>query len=162
MEFCRVLVLSESGLFADIGERRRSVPPDRLGHCGGRRQPIARELIGRQLACGGQDAFRDRVNGGVIKELRSGWRDTGEFFVEPRIHLEDVDNPDLLFLIGRGLRPADAKIVAHGLVDVDQPLVDRHADERSEKHTYKLQSLMRNSYAVFSMKTKNTTTTNYL
>src|SRR3546814_1809767 len=46
-------------------------------------------LFRSQLACGGQDAFRDRVNGGVIKELRSGWRDTGEFFVEPRIHLED-------------------------------------------------------------------------
>src|SRR3546814_8441087 len=107
-------------------------------------------LFRSQLACGCQDAFRDRVNGGVIKELRSGWRDTGEFFVEPRIHLEDVDNPDLLFLIGRGLRPADAKIVAHGLVDVAQPLVDR-----SEEPTSELQSLMRISYAVFCLKKKN-------
>src|SRR3546814_17434101 len=64
----------ESGLVADIGERRRALPPGRLGHCGGRRQPIARELIGRQLACGGQGGFRDSVNGGVIKEFRSGWR----------------------------------------------------------------------------------------
>src|SRR3546814_14854502 len=72
----------ESGLVADIGERRRALPPGRLGHCGGRRQPIARELIGRPLACGGQDAFRDRVNGGVIKELRSGWRRNAGFFVE--------------------------------------------------------------------------------
>src|SRR3546814_7397516 len=36
----------------------------------------------------------------------------------------------------------------------------RHRDPRSEEHTSELQSLMRNSYAVFCLKTKKTTTIN--
>src|SRR3546814_9550347 len=35
----------------------------------------------------------------------------------------------------------------------------RHAGDRSEEHTSELQSLMRNSYAVFCLKKKNKTST---
>src|SRR3546814_8831436 len=38
--------------------------------------------------------------------------------------------------------------------------VARYLDSRSEEHTSELQSLMRNSYAVFCLKKKNTNTKN--
>src|SRR3546814_3684059 len=47
---------------------------------------------------------------------------------------------------------APADLVA---LDVDDPaLVGRSGDARSEEHTSELQSLMRNSYAVFCLKKK--------
>src|SRR3546814_10616793 len=65
-------------------------------------------------------------------------------------------------------RPPD-----HGLALVRQDTSDRlypgcrlvghwsHRDHRSEEHTSELQSLMRNSYAVFCLKKKKTPTLNH-
>src|SRR3546814_8047000 len=44
-----------------------------------------------------------------------------------------------------------------GEVFVDRPLIIRKLVHRSEEHTSELQSLMRNSYAVFCLKKKNNT-----
>src|SRR3546814_11537480 len=77
---------------------------------------------------GGQDALRDRIDRGIIEELRAGGRDIGEILVEPRIHLQDMKDADLLFLRRRRPRPAGPDIIADGPVDVDPALVDRDAD----------------------------------
>src|SRR3546814_6662454 len=56
------------------------------------------------------------------------------------------------FAIGRKLTEDSARIEQEYLVDVDGELA---SDGRSEEHTSELQSLMRNSYAVFCWKKKN-------
>src|SRR3546814_1824549 len=60
---------------------------------------------------------------------------------------------------------SDAHDRQHGSEDLmpvdirrDRHLVDEGRAERSEEHTYELQSLMRSSYDVFCLKKKNTST----
>src|SRR3546814_5028921 len=60
-------------------------------------------------------------------------------------------------------RKAPAKVHAHSPDRADPPKAGKHRASqawRSEEHTSELQSLMRNSYAVFCLKKKNKETTN--
>src|SRR3546814_8847322 len=59
-----------------------------------------------------------------------------------------------LMMYGRG--PCDGNQLEWNLSQYDsRPGVRRSMWQRSEEHTSELQSLMRNSYAVFCLKTKN-------
>src|SRR3546814_10750659 len=64
-------------------------------------------------------------------------------------------------LLGLRRIPEIALEIDHlGVGDHCRPdLVRRQVDARSEEHTSELQSLMRNSYAVFCLKKKNNTST---
>src|SRR3546814_1750219 len=56
----------------------------------------------------------------------------------------------------------DARIdVGHGAGEEQRVCAGQQQDDRSEEHTSELQSLMRISYAVFCLKNKNTTITDY-
>src|SRR3546814_5211604 len=60
-------------------------------------------------------------------------------------------------------RPADVRLLVEARLELDQrghrlaPFgrLDQRLDDRSAEHTSELQSLMRNSYAVFCLKKKN-------
>src|SRR3546814_5121573 len=58
---------------------------------------------------------------------------------------------DVTTIMGRNGRPVDAELCGLGL-DPNDP-----TSNRSEEHTSELQSLMRNSYAVFCLKKEKTT-----
>src|SRR3546814_6792279 len=70
-------------------------------------------------------------------------------------HQRRAGTPDL----ADGLVGKDAPIL---VADLDDHVLDRPAavDDRSEEHTSELQSLMRNSYAVFCLKKKTNTVKN--
>src|SRR3546814_2833503 len=64
----------------------------------------------------------------------------------------------LIFDAGTGLRPLGKQLCQNGALEADIFLTHKHPDHivglpffasRSEEHTSELQSLMRNSYAVF-------------
>src|SRR3546814_1892046 len=74
-------------------------------------------------------------------------------------------------LIGNGLYGVDLKQTPKGVVVIevnDYPSINQGEEDavlkddlRSEEHTSELQSLMRNSYAVFCLKKKKETITKY-
>src|SRR3546814_10384348 len=75
----------------------------------------------------------------LAKKVENAWR--------YRDHPAGVANPQAEFepIPGAGPPVLDAE-----LDDLTAPI-----EQRSEEHTYELQSLMRNSYAVFCLKKKN-------
>src|SRR3546814_19590864 len=56
----------------------------------------------------------------------------------------------------KALCVGNSHVIEIDLVDVRIAGGERHGADRSEEHTSELQSLMRNSYAVFCLKKKNT------
>src|SRR3546814_7511298 len=81
--------------------------------------------------------------------VRAGLRHLLEIHASAQIVGEAADGAQLLELVGR-LRP-DVVVTELNLPQIS-------GLERSEEHTSELQSLMRISYAVFCLKTKNTQT----
>src|SRR3546814_5772652 len=81
----------------------------------------------------------------------SFWRRRQRREQQDQVQLEQVAK------LGLG-QPVDMETLARR--EIDHPLaiepVETVADRRSEEHTSELQSLMRNSYAVFCLKKKNT------
>src|SRR3546814_975676 len=65
----------------------------------------------------------------------------------------DTDGADLLLLVRADVDRASVPFQVRAAGTLGRPAEpsqeDRYADHRSEEHTYELQSLMRNSYAVF-------------
>src|SRR3546814_1271321 len=83
----------------------------------------------------GQDAA---IAGGILHViLREGWEDKA--FCEAHVGADRIE------ALRRSVEP------------LTPDHVERRAGLRSEEHTSELQSLMRNSYAVFCLKKKNTT-----
>src|SRR3546814_3683380 len=88
----------------------------------------------------GADAYIE-AGGNIIRDLFS--EDRGGFF-------EDAGLLDMLAI--EKLREIAGEVQAEGW-----KWTEAHIDYRSEEHTSELQSLMRNSYAVFCLKKKTLT-----
>src|SRR3546814_2693362 len=76
-------------------------------------------------------------------------------------HASGIIGADEIQAVGRGVEPQRGPIARRerGGDIVGRPLP--LTDERSEEHTSELQSLMRNSYAVFCLKKKKTPQAQY-
>src|SRR3546814_6493692 len=97
------------------------------------------------------DVCSSDLNRYVVDSLKA----KGAIFVESLSQVPD-DVP-VVFSAHGVPKAVPAKAAARGLdyIDATCPLVSK----RSEEHTSELQSLMRNSYAVFCLKNNNKTTT---
>src|SRR3546814_1922058 len=77
--------------------------------------------------------------------------------VEPRhIDFEHREIADIILVGGEPGRQVDSPVIRAA-----DAVIDDHRVGRSEEHTSELQSLMRNSYAVFCLKKKKTHEHNY-
>src|SRR3546814_1695494 len=84
---------------------------------------------------------------------------TSLFRSPPQVFLDPVEK---LFQLMCGYAPAAGHGCGAATVAPSQrqhKTFDQSTDDRSEEHNYELQSLMRNSYAAFCLKTKTNTTT---
>src|SRR3546814_5856176 len=97
--------------------------------------------------------------------FRSDQRRVGHLSLRKLSAVAGISNP-YLSQIERGLRKPSAEIlqqIARALEISSETLYVRAGLlERSEEHTSELQSLMRNSYAVFCLTTKNKPSTRYI
>src|SRR3546814_3833555 len=86
------------------------------------------------------------VDRDIDRAARPGDQPSDDFVGDDRIAVQD----DEVAVHGVPRDPACAQIVG----DLEEGIED-HLERRSEEHTSELQSLMRISYAVFCLKTKN-------
>src|SRR3546814_10895182 len=111
---------------------------------GGGRVRITVQLVdtetGRQLW---SDRFEDASGGLFELQDRIASRVAGA--INPRIRASEIE---------RARRHTPENLQAYDLVLRALPHFWAHRKERSEEHTSELQSLMRNSYAVFCLKKK--------
>src|SRR3546814_8656867 len=77
-------------------------------------------------------------------------RDVGGILADGDPRAQTPPLATLMTLDWAGLKPTIADSLAHGAIEIGVV-----GDIRSEEHTSELQSLMRNSYAVFCLQKKN-------
>src|SRR3546814_5760794 len=97
----------------------------------------------------------------LSSSLYRGWLDRRRVSLDPRLAAVRDYEQHLLDRRGdraTGLAPRDDLVRAH-LGAVPSPVLPLRPRPRSEEHTSELQSLMRNSYAVFCLKKKKITHT---
>src|SRR3546814_2565090 len=117
-----------------------------MGHVG--HEAVAAELLGEDLL-----AERDRL--GLVHLVET------ELLPRLRVRLDDEGRKVVIEAIGVGPDPPRIRLlegkgegVEHLLGAEPEELVPPRLNVRSEEHTSELQSLMRNSYAVFCLKKK--------
>src|SRR3546814_8253816 len=113
---------------------------------------IAPQLAAREIEIFGQQARRCAVREHLFEQLAR--------LVAPPAQVQRLDQPEGADIEG-GLGQAEIilAVVSQHMLAATQRLFDR-GEGRSEEHTSELQSLMRISYAVFSLKKKTNTMKN--
>src|SRR3546814_1443675 len=147
----------------------RVSPPAALTKAETGRQHVARSLSFRREECSERGGHRFRALRKALESLQRGDKGNRHHRRQPQVRSDRTPPPS-----------AHRSVATHGTAPRSVEIGTRHAGEskgrgltksrrgrsamhRSEEHTSELQSLMRNSYAVFCLKKKKSNTyTSYM